>query len=316
MITPLYKKCTLHKHYMSENSGMEVLPTNNVLYNANPINISFTPYKISTITCNTNIVDISNSINCKIDLELLFKNIDISDNDDIQSFVWVQYFHNKIKYTRGIYPQKKRRSTSMSKNKKRKFDNQVSFIFKMADGYYPNMKVFQNGNIQMTGARSIDDTTPVIKKMIEEINKTRNILLINEVCDKNFIVRMINTDFTLYKNNERCSIKRRKLHSLLIKNDQVIAWFDPCKYHGVKVDYWWYKGDPENNGRYKHNVAPPIKGVNGDVKRVAILLFESGKIIITGAISMEQLDEVYSFICKFIHDNADDVISKIKTCSS
>lgn len=279
-------------------------------------NITFSPYKISTITCNTNIIDITENTNCKINLELLFKTIEISDSDEKDCFVWVQYYHNKIKYSRGVFPQKKRRSTSMSKTKKRKFDNQVSFIFKMTDGYYPNMKVFQNGNIQMTGARSIEDTTPVIKKMIYEINKNSNTLLINEVQDRNFIVRMINTDFTLYKNNERCSIKRRKIHSLLINNDDIIAWFDPCKYHGVKIDYWWYKSDPENRGRYKPNLAHPVKGVNGDIKRIAILVFESGKIIITGAISMEQLDEVYSYICGFIKENADEIISKLKKSSS
>lgn len=290
---------------MSSNSAMQV---------------SFSPYKISTITSNTNIVN-KEGEKCKIDLKLLFNCIAVSDNDEVGRFIYIQFFHNKTRHARGIYPPKKRRSAANSCvcegeccckcGKKRQFDNQVTLIYKMTDGYYPNLKVFQNGNIQMTGSRSLEDTLPVIDYIINEINKLRDVLLIDEVFGANFIVRMINTDFTVYNNDDRCYINRKKLHDLLIKDNDIISWFDPCsKYHGVKIEYRWYKDYPCNHGCRKAGFPEPVKGFNGDVKDIAILVFKSGKIIMTGAVSMEQLDEVYEYICGVIKRNCGEILSK------
>lgn len=273
----------------------------------------FSPYRVSTITSNYDIV-LRGGSKCKIDLGLLFNNIAICDKD--LNFIWTQCVdkasHEDI--TRGEYPNKKRRSTY--KKSRRKFDNQVSFLFKMSENYYPNVKVFQNGNIQMTGSRCFEDTRPVIEKMISEIQRIakEGIKIIDanieDVTYDNFKVRLINTDFRAFKNAEmtdRFFLKRKELHNLLIKNNDVIAWFNANTYPGVKIEYWWDRTNPEGKGKRDMSKPVPLKGEIGDIKKITIAVFESGSILITGAISFEQVNEAYAFICDFMRRHADTI---------
>lgn len=267
--------------------------------------LHFSPYRISTITSNCDIV-LSDGKKCKINLELLFENINISDKD--QHFIWTQRLDTITKedLTRGEYPVKKRRSC---KKNRRKFDNQVSFLFRMHQDYYPNVKVFQNGNIQMTGSRSFEDTKPAIEVMISEIKRISKlgIQVISEDYEQltydNFKIRLINTDFRTYKDQEMTEkffLKRKELHNLLIKDNQIIAWFNANTYPGVKIEYWWDRTNPDGKGKRNFSKPLPAKGQIGDIKKITIAVFESGSILITGAITLQQVDEAYEFICNFI----------------
>ena len=71
-------------------------------------NIYFSPYRISTITCNANI---GNDIN--INLGILFDNIKVIDNiaEGIdKGIVWVQFMKNGTDVSKGVYPKKRRKS--------------------------------------------------------------------------------------------------------------------------------------------------------------------------------------------------------------
>jgi hypothetical protein len=71
-------------------------------------NIFFTPYRISTITCNANI---GNNIN--INLGLLFDNINVIENinqGNDKGIVWVQFMKNGTDVSKGVYPKKRRKS--------------------------------------------------------------------------------------------------------------------------------------------------------------------------------------------------------------
>jgi TATA-box binding protein (TBP) (component of TFIID and TFIIIB) len=56
--------------------------------------------------------------------------------------------------------------------KKRQFENQATLIFHFGNGRYVNIKVFNNGKIQMTGVRSKEEAQEVIIKLIEIIKST------------------------------------------------------------------------------------------------------------------------------------------------
>ena len=93
-------------------------------------NIYFSPYRISTITCNANI---GNNIN--INLGILFDNIKVIDNvaEGIdKGIVWVQFMKNGTDVSKGVYP-KKRRKSKKNTMKKNRFDNQVTVIYKFSD---------------------------------------------------------------------------------------------------------------------------------------------------------------------------------------
>jgi hypothetical protein len=101
-------------------------------------NIFFSPYRISTITCNANI---GNNIN--INLGILFDHIKVIDNiveGTDKGIVWVQFMKNGTDASKGVYP-KKRRKSKKNTMKKNRFDNQVTVIYKFNDKYIPNTSV-------------------------------------------------------------------------------------------------------------------------------------------------------------------------------
>jgi TATA-box binding protein (TBP) (component of TFIID and TFIIIB) len=275
----------------------------------------FSPYRVSTITCNA---DIGHNIN--LDLKVLFENIEISDADN--SFIWIQYLKDDAENMRGIYPKRRRKSKTVS-TKKNRFDNQITVIYKYSADYMPNVKIFKNGNIQLTGIKDIAHTETIGQKIIE------NILRIYQTVDKqviltnytdlnpterlaygNFKIRMINSDFKIYTDDaytQRFNIKRKELHNLLIGpkyNNKSI--FQPGIYQGVKLEYFWNADNPAKNGIC--NCSKNCFGKNlgygdGNCKKVTIAIFESGSTLITGGITFQQVDDAYKHICDIIREN-------------
>ena len=127
--------------------------------------IYFSKYRISTITCNANI-----GININLDLNILFNNIKIKEEcfDDKEGIVWIQFMKDGEDISRGTYP-KKRRKSKKDKVKKNRFDNQVTIIYMFNNIYIPNVKIFKNGNIQLTGIKDVTHTEIIVNNIIENI---------------------------------------------------------------------------------------------------------------------------------------------------
>ena len=282
--------------------------------------LHFTNYRISTITSNAKILLKDNSDRTDINLIELFDNININDNDLSGCYVYTSRFENKSsvnKIVRGNYFKKKR-----TIQHKRTFDNQISFVYKFVDNYYVNVKVFQNGSLHITGSRTIEDIKVPLEKLIKEIKDANiNILKtenynISDVYYADISILMINTDFKIFKESEcinKFSIKRRTLHTILINEYSMIARFDPSTYPGVKIEYWW---NDENNIRdasthYDKRNVKSKSNVKEGIKKITIAVFESGSILITGAITIEQVDETYKFICDIIEKNKEIIYFNI-----
>jgi hypothetical protein len=211
-------------------------------------NIYFSPYRISTITCNANI---GNDIN--INLGILFDNIKVIDNiaEGIdKGIVWVQFMKNGTDVSKGVYP-KKRRKSKKNTMKKNRFDNQVTVIYKFSDKYIPNVKIFKNGNIQLTGIKDIKDTEYIVNHIISDItliyNNIDKNIIVNVEPDyvlnlkyQNFKIRMINTDFKVYSDPEfkiGFEIRRKEIHKLFINDiHNNKCSFQPGIYQGVKLE--------------------------------------------------------------------------------
>jgi TATA-box binding protein (TBP) (component of TFIID and TFIIIB) len=281
--------------------------------------IYFSPYRVSTITCNANIGEDIN-----LNLKILFDNILIIDKDAVDNgIVWVQYIKEDNELSRGIYP-KKRRKSKKNKMKKNRFDNQVTIICKN-NTYMPNVKIFKNGNIQLTGIKNVNDTEVIVNHIIYNINNIyENISkdIINNPGDnykltlkyQNFKIRMINSDFKVYCDSELkvgFGLKRREIHKLLISdlyNNK--CSFQPGIYQGVKLEYFWNRCNSNKNGLCNCPKKCFGKGKGekiNECKKVTCALFESGSILITGGVSFEQVDETYKYICDFLKKHKDSI---------
>lgn len=272
--------------------------------------IYFTDYKVSTITCN---VDLGVTIH----LGILYEKFDIGDKS---KFIWIYYpKYPEGENKRGVYP-KKQRKVKPTIVKKTSFDNQVTFLYK-ADNY-PNLKIFKNGNIQLTGVKNKDDVNKIVEDVIEEIKKIyenfREITTTEDFEKKigfnNFHIRMINTDFKTFMDKDLTNkfvIRRKVLHKILMSDDyNNKCSFEPGKYHGVKLEFFWNMNKSYQDGICKCSDNCFGKGDgNGDkkCKKITIAIFESGSVLITGGVSFNQINDAYNYITKVFKDNRNEI---------
>jgi len=277
--------------------------------------IFFSPYRISTITCNA---DIGNNIN--LDLSVLFANIGVIENEgDLQGIIWAQYLKDDNEINKGVYP-KKRRKSKKNILKKNRFDNQITIIFRISEHYMPNVKIFKNGNIQLTGIKNQQDTELIVNYIIDQItdiyNSNRSIIIdyhdgYNLVMKyQNFKIRMINTDFKIYCDEnfqDQFEIKRKEIHKLFISEKyKNKCSFQPGIYQGVKLEFFWNVNDEIKDGICKcpnHCYGKGNGQTIGNCKKVTGALFESGSVLITGGITFDQVADTYKYICRFLKDN-------------
>ena len=136
-----------------------------------------------------------------------------------------------------------------------------------------NIKIFRNGTLHFTGCNSL--------KKIKEILYDINVLYENASIDKIDVesafdelqIVMINrTICTSYKFNQR------RFKDLLISKYDILATFDPKIYAGINAKY-----------------------IENNKKLASFLIFASGKIIISGAKSILDLNKATNKIMNIIN---------------
>jgi len=273
--------------------------------------IYFTPYKVSTITCNVD-------IGVNVDLITLYEKFQIGGGKS--KFIWIYY--PKItdrENKRGEYP-KKKRNVKSGGAKKSSFDNQVTVLYKSDN--YPNLKIFKNGNIQLTGVKDEKNVEAIINEIIVEIKRIyeENPEISSDPDFKtkigfyNFKIRMINTDFKTYgdvSHETKFLIRRKVLHKILISDSyNNKCSFEPGKYHGVKLEFFWNTSKEKQNGICSCSDYCFGKGSgigNKNCKKITVAIFESGSVLITGGISFAQIDAAYSYITKIFENHKDEI---------
>lgn len=231
--------------------------------------------RISTIT---SVLKISEYIN----LEKIYNEIPIS------SYIpYIEYGVNNN--PRGF--SKKSLRKKRKKKKKKIFYNQ-STIHVFYGGKLMNVKLFNNGRIQITGLKEEKQGDKLVKELITYF-KDFDILDESTELTQSEVV-LINSDFDL-----GIGINRDKLHREIILND-IYSSFEPCIYPGVNIKYYI-----NNNTCGICECSKMCNGKgngcgDGDCKKVTIAVFMSGKVIITGGQNKDQINESYRFISNFV----------------
>lgn len=264
------------------------------------------PYRVSTITWN-------GSVGCPVNYAVFFEHLQLSpaEDPDVPGFVWAD-FHGKK--SRGTYIKKRvTKSAAASTTGRKAFDNQVTVLYRLAPGYIPNVKLFYNGNIHVTGIRANEDGIFINEQLVKEIRRIHDEVdsavlpagsSADQLCAKDFKIRMINSDFSVpYR------IRRKDLHKLLMSptyNNKSV--FQPGSYPGVKLQFYWNENHSVKNGICACTKKCLGKGDgkgDGDCKKVTVAIFESGSILITGANAFEQIDHAHAFITKVLKTHGD-----------
>lgn len=269
------------------------------------------PYKISTITA-------TGSINHEIDLGLFYESVEISPDDCTEGIMYIEYGEKKQHtYFKGFH--KKQTIARRKKTESKRFDNQTTVIIKLPskinpNGQFVNMKVFRNGNVQMTGIKYISQGREAIEFLIKQVLELQEKLqrpIIpafnpgEKLCVSDYRVRLINSDFRI-----GFEIKRDKLCKIMQQKCQVFCSYEPCIYPGVKIQYNYNTEYSFEHGKCNCTVDCTGKGCgsgNGACKKITIAAFQSGCVIITGAQTIDQIDKSYNFICNAVKQHADEL---------
>lgn len=252
------------------------------------------------------------TITCHIDVIFNVENIGkYFDNFD-EYIIGKKYGDRTIN---NLIAVKKFKSDKNKKKKEKKnFYNQVSIIFctfklegfdinkisKKEKYKTLNIKLFNNGSIQMTGCKNLDNIVKSVELLFSKFKENNDKykyyegdLDIKNI--DNFKIQMINTNFDM-----NFKINRNNLHNLLLKHN-IDSSYDPIIHPCVNIKYIpeIYKNTIINNPRI-----------------ISLFVFESGSITIAGSNSIEQIIGAYNFINKLILNNYNDLYVKTITANT
>ena len=195
------------------------------------------------------------------------------------------------------------------KNSKSSFYNSASLNIFIRKDKQINFKIFKNGKIQITGIPEETVAKECIRAFIQYIFKQK--LIDSIIHYNNFRTVLINSDYFC-----GIQINRENLFKIMTKKLNLTVSYESENYPGVKVAYFY-------NKKYVHTCHEGTcacskkcigKGksalVENNCKRITVAIFQSGKIIITGANSLEQIHCAYQFINKIIQDHYYFVVKK------
>lgn len=196
----------------------------------------------------------------------------------------------------------------LKENPRGHFYNQCSFTVKPSKYKRPvSIKLFANGSMSMTGCLFEEDGLEAVKVLIKELENYPKLFIDDEIEIEHYSITMINSDFKL-----NFKIKRYVLHDKMMSTG-LLSNYDPETYPGVKIHYFWnnYNGK-KNNGicvcKKKCNGKGDGSG-DGECKRVTVICFSSGSVIITGARNETQIKDVYKKIYKHIKNCYSEIIN-------
>ena len=237
-------------------------------------------------------------LNTKIDLANLSKTLEINEN-----FLYIEHGSHVNKGVNNKKFSKKKREN------RKYFYNQVTIhLFNsLKANKRVNVKIFNNGTIQMTGVNSYQIGETTLETLVKEFNELSSEFK-SEIFETEEIQAigsletvLINSDFDIHS-----EINRESLHRLIIQNGYMSS-FEPCTYPGVNLKYY-YNPLVKNFGICDCEKPCDGKGKDNTCKKITIAVFKSGKIIITGGRSKENIQTAYEFITEFIDEHRDKIL--------
>lgn len=239
-----------------------------------------------TITCNFDTI---------FNKENIWKYIDINPNKVKE----IKCGGNDSEYIRPKRAVKKQRKKKEKKNIKPKrtktFFNQVTAIVKGDEGYV-NVKIFENGSLQMTGCKCINDCISAVNNLCEALQVKKAIL--DQQTFKTIIMKPFATNLNNIKLSNMKNLKISMVNcvfdiNFMINREKI---YKIAKDKGFKCKY-----------DLKRHCSTDIYFKYTETKEIACFVFRSGKVMITGGTTTNQIVEAYYFIKKLLLDNYSEI---------
>jgi len=175
-----------------------------------------------------------------------------------------------------------------------------------------NVKLFANGGIQMTGITSESFARESIEWLLKVI-KALPVIVFTTPADaiiNKFSVQLINTDYALNK-----FINQDALHKILINEYNLFSMLEKTIYQGVNTKFFYNMLNPTVGICQCKNICKGQGTGDGDgeCKRITMSIFRTGRIIITGAREIKQIEAAYSFLNKVFDKHEKTVLYEPNT---
>ena len=199
------------------------------------------------------------------------------------------------------------------KTAKKTFFNQSTIVVRKERMDIPgdfkevNIKLFANGGIQMTGITGIEFARITLEWLLPLLNALPIKVSVDPIHIKTLKIQLINSDYHV-----NASIHRDNLHQIISQRYSLFSSLEKLIHQGVNIKYYY------NTSRL---VGPPgicmcdkpCQGQGegdapGACKKITILAFQTGDIIVTGARKKEQLDEAYEFMNVIFKRHSQEVL--------
>ena len=263
--------------------------------------LQMSPLRISTMvtTCH---------VGCGINLRRLFDNFSkwaIPFGYPGEGFL-------KMEYETKVVGSSTRDVLTKRKVTEKTFFNQATLVIRKArstGGWKEvNIKMFANGGIQMTGVPTSEFSQEAIQFVIKEIMDKDPTVFIGTPGMTKFRVQLINSDYSINR-----QIYQEKLHKVLSNVYNLFSSHESTIYQGVNTKYYYNDAntDPDKAGQCVCKGKCKGQGSgsgDGECKRITMSIFQTGKIIITGARYYHQIQEAYDYLNRVIKDHADEVL--------
>jgi len=173
-----------------------------------------------------------------------------------------------------------------------------------------NVKLFANGGVQMTGIPTSEFSQAAINFVMDQINAYDKEVFTATPSLTKFRVQLINSDYSINR-----YIYQEKLHKVLSNVYNLFSSHESTIYQGVNTKYYYNKkGNPLRPGICECKLPCTGQGLgdgDGQCKRITISPFSSGKIIITGAREMDQINEAYEFFNEILKTHQTEILFPI-----
>jgi TATA-box binding protein (TBP) (component of TFIID and TFIIIB) len=172
-----------------------------------------------------------------------------------------------------------------------------------------NMKLFANGGIQMTGVVSEDFAVECVHWLLNIIRQLPESPFKEEPRVQKVTVPLINTDYSIDH-----EIQQDALHRILVEEYNLFSMLEKTIYQGINTKFFY---NTNNSGNGICMCEKSCKGQGngngeGECKRITMSIFRTGKIIITGARKMEQIETAYNFLNNILKKHYSKVLIKSK----
>ncbi len=171
-----------------------------------------------------------------------------------------------------------------------------------------NIKLFANGGIQMTGITGLEFARKTLEWLLPLLRTLPTPISKEPVYIKTLKIQLINSDYHV-----NGTIHRDNLHQIVSGSPyNLFSSLEKLIHQGVNIKY--YYNTSRTVGRPGIcSCEKPCQGQGeGDApeqcKKITILAFQTGDIIVTGARKYEQLQEAYEFMNQILKRHSREIL--------